>query len=56
MGESLIVKSKVKEFAGELSVSGNFAEALDNEVKELVKRAAKRAEENNRKTIQAKDV
>jgi len=54
--EMIVVKSKVKEVSGNCNVSGDFAEALNKEAVSLVKIAAKRAEANNRKTVQAKDI
>ncbi|MFT4308002.1 MAG: DUF1931 domain-containing protein [Candidatus Woesearchaeota archaeon] len=58
---NLIVKAKVKDFvvqaAGEnMSVASDFADSLNDEVQELVKRAIARARANGRKTIMAKDV
>ncbi len=53
---SLIVKAKVKEEAKGMNVSGDFAEALDTEVKSLIGKAVKRAESNGRKTVQARDL
>ncbi|MFP4403149.1 MAG: DUF1931 domain-containing protein [Nanoarchaeota archaeon] len=52
----LIVKSKIKEIVGNFNVSSDFADALDNEVLKLVKKAITRAESNGRKTIMAKDL
>ncbi len=52
----LIVRSKIKEYIGELSVSGEFADALHEKVLQLVKDAARRAQDNGRKTIMAKDL
>lgn len=52
----LVVKSKVKNVAGDCNVSGDFADALNEAAVNLVKQAAKRAEANGRKTVQAKDV
>jgi histone H3/H4 len=52
----LIVKSKIKELVGEINVGGDFAEALDQKVEQLVKDAVKRAEANGRRTIMAKDI
>ena len=52
----IVVKSKVKEVSGNCNVSGDFADALNAVAVELVKAAAKRAEANNRKTVQAKDI
>lgn len=52
----IVVKSKVKEVAGNCNVAGDFAEALNKVAVEQVKAAQKRAEANGRKTVQAKDV
>ncbi len=52
----LVVKSKIKEVAGDYNISSDFADALDEKVKELVKKASERAEANNRKTVMAKDL
>ena len=52
----LVVKAKIKEAAQGYNIGGDFAEALDAEVQSLVKKAAARAEGNNRKTIMAKDL
>ncbi|MGM5479916.1 MAG: DUF1931 domain-containing protein [Nanobdellota archaeon] len=56
MADSVIVKAKLKEIVGEYNISSDFAQELDAQVKELVKKAQKRAEGNNRKTIMAKDL
>ena len=53
--ETIVVKSKVKEVAGDCNVAGDFADALNGVAVELVKQAAKRAEANGRKTVQGKD-
>jgi histone H3/H4 len=52
----LVVKSKIKEYVGDLNVSSDFADALDEAVKELIQKAAKRAQENGRRTVQARDL
>lgn len=52
----LVVKAKIKEVAQGYNISSDFAEALDKEVQLLVKKAAQRAESNNRRTIMAKDL
>lgn len=52
----LIVKAAVKEYLDEKNVASNFYDALDDEVKELLKHAARRAEENDRKTVQPRDL
>ena len=56
MSDGLIVKSKIKEVTGEINVAGDFAEALDAEVKGLLGKAVERAKANNRKTLMAKDL
>ncbi len=53
----IVVKSKIKELVGaNNNVSGDFADALDKKVRELVSAAVARAEGNNRKTVMAKDL
>lgn len=52
----LVVKSKIKEYVGDLNVSSDFADALDGAVKELIEKAAKRAKDNGRKTVQSRDL
>ena len=52
----LVVKSQIKEVAQGFNVGGDFAEALDAKVVELVKAALKRAEANGRRTVMAKDL
>lgn len=52
----IVVKAKIKELAGTYNVSGDFAEALDKKVTDMVKEAIARAEANNRKTIMPKDL
>ena len=56
MSDSLIVKAKIKELAAGYNVAGDFADALDEKTKQLVKDAMKRAESNGRKTVMAKDL
>ena len=51
----LIVKSKIKEAVSDVNVSSDVPDALDKIAEDLVKKAAKRADANDRKTIQAKD-
>jgi histone H3/H4 len=50
-----IVKSAVKE-ATDKNVSSDFYEALDEAVADLVDDAAERAEANNRRTVQPRDL
>ncbi len=52
----LVVKAKIKDAAQGYNVSGDFAEALNKKVEELVKAACARAEGNSRKTVMAKDL
>lgn len=52
----LIVKSSVKEAAGEMNVASDFYDALNDEVEQLLEDAAARAEGNNRKTVQPEDL
>lgn len=57
--EMLIVKSKIKEYIsslGDFNVSAGFYEEFNLRVAELAKKAAKRAKNNNRKTVAARDV
>ncbi|MCD6403418.1 MAG: DUF1931 domain-containing protein [Candidatus Aenigmarchaeota archaeon] len=52
----LVVKSKVRELVKDMRFSGDFFDALDEKVAELVKQAVKRAEANGRKTVRAHDL
>ncbi len=52
----LIVKAAVKEELGEHNVASDFYQALDDEVSELLQEAARRAEANDRKTVQPRDL
>ncbi|MBI2654177.1 DUF1931 domain-containing protein [Candidatus Woesearchaeota archaeon] len=60
MTKSVIVKSQVKEHAKldgkPLSVSDEFYKALEEEVKKIVEKACKRAKQNQRNTIMARDL
>ena len=56
MAELLVVRSKIKEFAKNMNVAGDFAEALSSKVVDLVKDACKRASDNGRKTVQSRDL
>jgi len=56
MAERYVVRSAVrKSLKGKFSVSEEFLDALDAEVEALIKKAAKRAEANGRKTLKARD-
>jgi histone H3/H4 len=52
----LIVKAAVKEHLDEKNVASDFYDALDEEVKDLLADAARRAEQNDRKTVQPRDL
>lgn len=52
----LIVKAAVKDALSDNNVSAEFYEALNEEVTELLDDAADRAESNDRKTVQPRDL
>ena len=52
----LIVKAAVKEALNEKNVASDFYDALDEEVQEILTKAARRAEDNDRKTVQPRDL
>lgn len=52
----LIVKSNVKESLQGNNVSADFYDALNEKVDELLSDAARRAEANDRKTVQPRDL
>ena len=52
----LIVKAAVKEELDDMNVASDFYNALDDEVEEILEDAARRAEANDRKTVQPRDL
>lgn len=52
----LIVKSTVKDALEENNVSADFYDALNEKVEELLEDAARRAEANDRRTVQPRDL
>ena len=52
----LIVKAAVKDAVDEKNVASDFYEALGEEVTGLLEDAAARAEANDRKTVQPRDL
>jgi len=52
----LIVKAAVKDALDDMNVASDFYDALDGEVAELLDDAARRAQENDRKTVQPRDL
>ena len=56
MSELLVVRSKIKDVAKDMNVSGDFADALSEKVEQLIKQACERATANKRSTIQPRDL
>lgn len=52
----LIVKAAVKDELKDMNVAADFYDTLDEEVAELLDEAARRAEANDRKTVQPRDL
>ena len=52
----LVVQTAVKEALADKNVSADLYEALDEEVEELLADAARRAEANDRRTVQPRDL
>lgn len=52
----LVVKSAVKDALEGSNVSADFYDELDSEVSELLDKAEKRAQANDRKTVQPRDL
>ncbi len=52
----LVVKSAVKSLMDGARMSGDFVEALNADVIELVEKAKKRAKDNGRGTVQPRDL
>jgi histone H3/H4 len=52
----LIVQSAVKEELANQNVSSDFYDALDGEIEEVLADAAQRADDNDRKTVQPRDL
>lgn len=51
-----IVKAAVKEELSDMNVSSDFYDALDSEVQDMLADAAQRAQDNDRKTVQPRDL
>lgn len=52
----LIVKAAVKEELDNVNVASDFYDALDEQVADLLNEAARRADDNDRKTVQPRDL
>lgn len=53
---NLIVQSAVKETLDDKNVAADLYDALDEEVAEILEDAARRAQDNDRKTVQPRDL
>lgn len=51
-----VIKSNIKEAAGDICVGCDFHEALDRKVEQIIKDAAQRAKLNGRRTVMARDL
>ena len=56
MSDLLVVRAKIKDVAKDMNVASDFGEALSKKVEELISEAVRRAKENDRKTIQPRDL
>ncbi|RBI59632.1 DUF1931 domain-containing protein [halophilic archaeon] len=52
----LIVKAAVRDQLEDKNVAGDFYDALDDTVADVLENAARRADENDRKTVLARDL
>lgn len=52
----LIVKSAVRDELDKMNVAAGFFDALDEEVADVIHDAARRADANDRKTVQPRDL
>jgi histone H3/H4 len=52
----LVVQSVIKDRFENVDVAADFYDALDKEVDHLVEPAAQRAQDNDRKTVQPRDL
>lgn len=56
MAELLVVKAKLKDACTGFNVAGDLADAADKLIRDALKKACQRAQENGRKTVMAKDI
>ena len=56
MADLVVVRSKIKEYAGGCNVASDFADALSKKVVTLINEAAERAKANKRNTIKPRDL
>lgn len=52
----LTVKKNIRSELDSMSVSRDFYDALDGEVQDILENAKRRAQENDRKTVQPRDL
>ncbi len=55
MADLLVVRSKIKEVVKNMNVGGDVAEKLSEKTKDLLLAAARRAKDNGRATVKARD-
>jgi hypothetical protein len=53
---SLINKSALKEFVGDIKIANEFYPALNNKLENLIEESIKRAKLNQRTTLMSRDV
>jgi len=56
MTDSLVIRSKIKNYIKDMNVSGDFTEALSKKCEQLIKDAIERAKANGRRTVQSRDL
>lgn len=56
MASFLVVKSKIKELANGLNISGDVVTVLEKKVEEIIRKACERAKANGRRTLMGKDI
>lgn len=52
----LVVESRVKEASGDLRVAGDFTDALNEKIHEILKTAQERCKANGRSTLRPEDI
>ena len=56
MAESLVVRSKIKDYVKDMNVAGDISDALSKKCEVLIKEAIERAKANGRRTVQSRDL
>jgi len=56
MGNMLINRTKMKEIVGKMQITKEFSEELEKHFEEVIQKACKRARDNNRTTVMARDI